>query len=32
MLLLYVFWGDASEVDDSEVENKGLNLYVSLKL
>ena len=29
---LCVFWGSASEADDSEVENKGLNLYVSLKL
>ena len=32
VLLICVFWGSASEADDSEVEDKGLNLYVSLKL
>ena len=32
MLLLSVFWGIASEAEDSVVKDKGLNLYVSLKL
>jgi len=32
VLLVSVFRGNASEAEDSEVEDKGLNLYVSLKL